>query len=62
MKPGTLVAYVSGFNQAYLGRLVQPVVAFGERRWTVEWLDEYEDRAVQTYSEKDLLKVVPQRV
>ena len=59
MKPGTLVALASVFH-VYLGRLNQPVVAFGERRWTVDWLDGYRDDPARTWSERELLTVVPQ--
>lgn len=58
LKPNDLVAYPGGGN-AYLGRVMQPVVFAGERRWSVEWLDGFTDKGTTTYPEADLLKVIP---
>lgn len=60
MKPGTLVAYPNVFGDVFLGRLNQPVVAFGQKRWTVDWADEFVDDPTATLAEADLLKVIPQ--
>lgn len=60
MKVGTLVVYPNAFGDAYLGRLDQPVITSGGRRWTVEWLDHFIDDPTETYPESSLLKVIPQ--
>lgn len=59
LKPNDLIAYPGGGN-AYLGRLKQPIEFAGERRWSVEWLDGFTDKAT-TYPEANLLKVIPDR-
>jgi hypothetical protein len=58
MKPGTLIVYPAR-GQAFLGRLVQPLVFAGERRWSVDWVDGFSSGS-QTFPESDLLRVVPQ--
>lgn len=60
MKPGTLVVYPNAFGDGYLGRLNQPVNAFGQKRWTIDWSDRFVDDPTATYAEADLFKAVPQ--
>jgi hypothetical protein len=58
MKPGTRVAYVTS-RVAVLGRLGQPLLFDGVRRWSIEWEDGFSSGS-QTFPESDLREVLPQ--
>jgi hypothetical protein len=59
MRAGTLVALVVPNGQdAYLGRLVQPILVDDERRWSIEWQDGLRDPGYVTWPESWIRRVI----